>query len=213
MSVAEISATEDLRLELCAAVTDLQDRCLVFSAKWAAQLLVELDEPTPPVPEALVGPSSSSSTLDTTTSASISHDFAGLAPGGLGFHSPAPPARHLPIPAPSSTSASTSATAAASASPSSPPIPFSAPPRPPVPPRALLVRALFDSKEFMRAASVLRDVPVPAALLARDPALSDDPLLLFLRLYMTFLAGEKRKEEAMAEKKDPLLKAKVRAAR
>ncbi len=94
--------------------------------------------------------------------------------------------------------------------------------RPPIDERALLAKAFFDLREYRRALWVLRapgatamaaaDSSGMSVLIGVDPGtgVSDSsPLITFLRMYLVFLLGEKRKEEEMAEKSDPLLKAKV----
>ena len=63
----------------------------------------------------------------------------------------------------------------------------------------LLAKSYFDLAEYKRSAYVLREILSP----------STDPLGYFLRLYSTYLAGEKRKEAEMMETKDPLERCQV----
>ena len=73
-------------------------------------------------------------------------------------------------------------------------------------------RSLFDLKEFARAAHVLRDVPLTDPMTHNDEAEDGDADLesgpngnanqcLFVRCYSLYLAGEKRKEEELLEKR------------
>jgi anaphase-promoting complex subunit 8 len=73
-------------------------------------------------------------------------------------------------------------------------------------------RSLFDLKEFARAAHVLRDVPLTDPMRHNDEAEDGDAELesgpngnanqcLFVRCYSLYLAGEKRKEEELLEKR------------
>ena len=63
----------------------------------------------------------------------------------------------------------------------------------------LLAKSYFDLAEYKRSAYVLREILTP----------SSDPLGYFLKVYSTYLAGEKRKEAEMMETKDPLERCQV----
>jgi anaphase-promoting complex subunit 8 len=63
----------------------------------------------------------------------------------------------------------------------------------------LLAKSYFDLAEYRRSAYTLKHVETP----------SSDSLAYYLKIYATFLSGEKRKEEELMETKDPLERCQV----
>ncbi|WOL15962.1 hypothetical protein Cni_G24744 [Canna indica] len=166
-----MTSKESYRAELRSAARQLSDRGLYSAAKWASELLVDIDPDVPPSSSA----SSSRATPSTSSSARpLSHLHPDVAIYRRRLRSAAVGA-----------SGDVSATPPAGVSYISTPIPdddgFDGGSND----RYLLAKSYFDCREYRRAAHTLRGQTGKKAV--------------FLRCYALYLAGEKRKEEEMIE--------------
>lgn len=173
----EMGQKENYRLELREAIRQLRDRGLYTAAKWAAEQLVGLEEeerpltPSPAFIRTDRGSSSSSARRERRPRAGSHELLRGGGGGGTSYATPLVGRSHV---------------AAMAAEYETPVFQETEVEHD----RYMLAKAYFDTREYRRAAFMLRDTPGKKAF--------------FLRCYSLYLAGEKRKEEEAIELEGPL---------
>ncbi|URD83175.1 Anaphase-promoting complex subunit [Musa troglodytarum] len=170
-----MSSKESYRVELRSAARQLSDRCLYSAAKWAAELLIDI-EPDAHAPASSAS-SSAASARATPSTSSAARPLSHLHPAASAYR------RRLRSAA---SSGDIAATPPAGVSYISTPVPdddgFNSDGGND---RYLLAKSYFDCRDYRRAAHALRGQTGKKAG--------------FLRCYALYLAGEKRKEEEMIE--------------
>lgn len=168
---------DNYRLELREAIRQLRDRGLYIAAKWAAEQLVGLEEeersttPSPAFIRTDRGSSSSSARRERRPRAGSHELLRGGGGGGSSYSTPLVGRSHA------------SAMTAEYETPVFQETEIEQD-------RYMLAKAYFDTREYRRAAFMLRETPGKKAF--------------FLRCYSLYLAGEKRKEEEAIELEGPL---------
>ncbi|XP_042439765.1 anaphase-promoting complex subunit 8-like [Zingiber officinale] len=170
-----MSSKESYRVELRSAARHLSDRGLYCAAKWALELLVDLD----------VLPSASSSAVSARASAGPSTSAASGFRSFSHLHPDASCRRCVRSDSSAPASAEAAVTPQAGVSYVSTPLPADDGFDGGSNDRYLLAKSYFDCREYRRAVYVLENQTGKKAV--------------FFRCYSLYLAGEKRKEEEMFE--------------